>query len=364
MRTRSCVFLALLFGACHSLLAGVLYSVTDLGALRLNETVDGAGINNLGQVVGYEYPTGGPAALSHAFLYLDGQMTDLGPGNAWDINNTGQITGEFATATGYHHAFLYSNGQRTDLGAYGGNTSVGFAINDLGQVTGTVNPSSIGSHAFLYSDGQTSIPGTLVEGRGINDAGEIAGYTNKGPAIYSHGQTIDLGTSGGVAFAINNAGQVTGYIRSGATGQHAFLDSNGQMQDLGTLPGASDANAYAINNSGQVVGISSEVVGIPGTLSGAHAFLYSNGQMLDLNDLIDPALGMTLYNAVGINDRGQIVANGVDHSGSHAFLLTPTPEPSTVALLGVPLLTLLVWSRRPPVPTVDTNLKTEVRAER
>lgn len=342
MRTRSCILLAFLLGAGHSLLADVLYSVTDLGALGLNESVEGAGINNLGQVVGYEYPSGGPAALSHAFVYLDGQMTDLGPGNAHAINNAGQITGEFTTSTGNYHAFLYSNGQRTDLGAYGGNNSIGFAINDLGQVTGTVNPINIGSHAFLYSNGETSIPGTLVEGRSINDAGEVAGYTHQGPAIYSHGQTISLGTSGGVGFAINNAGQVTGYIRSGAVGQHAFLNSSGQMQDLGTLSGASYADGYAINNSGQVVGISGQILGIPGTFSGAHAFLYSNGQMMDLNDLIDPALGITLGEGTAINDKGQIVAN----AGERAYLLTPTPEPSTVALLGIPLLILLVWSRR------------------
>jgi len=31
--------------------------------------------------------------------------------------------------------------------------------------------------------------------------------------------------------------------------------------------------------------------------------------MIDLNDVIDPALGLTLTSATGINDRGQIVAN-------------------------------------------------------
>jgi len=41
--------------------------------------------------------------------------------------------------------------------------------------------------------------------------------------------------------------------------------------------------------------------------------------------------GWTLINAEGINNSGQIV--GTDPSGqTEAFLLTPTPEPSTVAL--------------------------------
>lgn len=334
MRIPSYFFLTILLGAANSLLADAVYSVTDLGALGVNETVQGKGINNWGEVVGYEYPSGGPAGLSHAFVYIDGRMTDLGPGSALSINNRGQITGQFTTSTGNYHAFLYSNGQRTDLGAFGGINSIGQAINDVGQVTGAVNPISSGAHAFLYSDGNLSIPGTLTEGRGINDAGEIAGYTSKGPALYSHGQTTDLSIVGGVGFAINNAGQITGYFNP-IGGEHAFLYSNGEMADLGTLPGTRYAEGYAINNSGQVVGN-----------SGAHAFLYSNGHMMDLNTLIDPSLGLTLYEATGINDKGQIVTNASSPAGGRAYLLTPVPEPSTWALLGIGSLALFARLRR------------------
>ena len=94
------------------------------------------------------------------------------------------------------------------------------------------------------------------------------------------------------------------------------------MTDLGIL-GGNYSYAYGINNAGQVVGSSGAAD------SGFnHAFLYSNGQMMDLNDLIDPSLGITLTEATGINDHGQIVANG----GLDAYLLTPIPEPSTTAL--------------------------------
>jgi hypothetical protein len=53
--------------------------------------------------------------------------------------------------------------------------------------------------------------------------------------------------------------------------------------------------------------------------------------------VIDPALGVTLNNAYGINDQGQIVAN----SSNRAFLLTPVPEPGTLAFLGAALLVLI-----------------------
>ena len=73
----------------------------------------------------------------------------------------------------------------------------------------------------------------------------------------------------------------------------------------------------------------------------AHAFLYSNSLMSDLNDLIDPALRLTLDEATAINNSGQIVANGLDNSNrARTYLLTPVPGPSTWALLGVARLGL------------------------
>lgn len=58
--------------------------------------------------------------------------------------------------------------------------------------------------------------------------------------------------------------------------------------------------------------------------------------MVDLNNLIDPTLGITLTEAAGINDHGQIMTNGEGaYSGVHAFLLIPVPEPGTTALFGI-----------------------------
>src|SRR5262249_1901953 len=54
---------------------------------------------------------------------------------------------------------------------------------------------------------------------------------------------------------INDAGQVAGYTRSYSSAQ-AFLFSKGAMHSLGTLPGDTSSQALALNNSGQVVGIS------------------------------------------------------------------------------------------------------------
>jgi len=157
------------------------------------------------------------------------------------------------------------------------------------------------------------------------------------------------------ATGINDSGQVVGSAYIGGK-YHAFLYSSSSLmlQDLGTLPGENYSVATGINNNaGEIVGYAYSnnfVVPPPGS-SGAYdyeAFLDSNGVMENLNNLI-PGSGWTLEEATGINYSGQICGYGASPSGqADAFLLTPTPEPSTLALLGVATVGLLgyVWRRR------------------
>ena len=69
--------------------------------------------------------------------------------------------------------------------------------------------------------------------------------------------------------------------------------------------------------------------------------------MIDLNSTISSQSSWTLLDATAINDQGQIVGYGANPSGQdHAFLLTPVPEPSTFALLGVGAIGLVGWAWR------------------
>ncbi len=336
----------LLAGSSH-LIADILYSVTDLGTLGGTSTF-GTAINNQGQVVGYSSTSSGS---SHAFLYSDGQMQDLATlgglsSAANSINNLGQVVGSAATGSGVNHAFLHNNGVMTDLGTLPGypNTSVASGLNNLGQVVGYSNTTS-STHAFLYSNGQMMDLGLGESsmGIGINDAGEIIAQIGLNGALYRNGQTKVFGQFSFVT-NINDAGQVTGRVDLFRTRSYAFLYSNGQIGDLGTLDGEvfrSGSGGFGINNAGEVVGSSTTI----GGANTDHAFLYSNGQMKDLNGLIDPSLHIALSLARGINDNGQIVAN----SSSSAYLLTPltptpVPEPSTFALIGLALLGLAGWT--------------------
>ena len=99
---------------------------------------------------------------SHLAAEVLYSVADLGvPAYATSINDAGQATGEIYVGTA-NHAFLYSQGQITDLGTLGGGESYGNGINDKGQVTGRSQLSNnFNIHAFLYTDGQMRDLGAL-----------------------------------------------------------------------------------------------------------------------------------------------------------------------------------------------------------
>jgi probable HAF family extracellular repeat protein len=105
------------------------------------------------------------------------------------------------------------------------------------------------------------------------------------------------------------------------------------MKLLGTLPNGSSSLALGINKSGQIVG-----EGDVGTVDASgdtiyHAFLYTNGTIDDLNSLCKNSTGYRLEYGAGINDSGEIVGYMLAPSGQiHAMLLVPL-------LTWVPILT-------------------------
>jgi probable HAF family extracellular repeat protein len=339
MKGSQSVSICLAIVSCLSLGAPLLavsnYTLTDLGTL--GGYSEAMGINNRGQVVGYSAIPGSNA--QHAFLYSDGVMQDLGTLGgtrswAYDINDNGQVVGDsYTVGDSVLRPFLYSGGTMKRLGTSTSNGGAG-GINAAGQVAGWSVVSGT-SHACVFSDAGTQDLG-VGTADAINDSGQVMLNSLAPQAfLYSGGTTRNLGTLGTqnmstLGHGMNNSGQVVGdsWIKA-ASVSHAFLYSDGVMKDLGTLGGAYSW-ANEINSSGQIVGCSY----IPGGTE--HAFVYSNGVMADLNTLISGS-GWTLARAQGINDYGQIVGWGYASPGGseRAFLLTPVPEPMTLALLTV-----------------------------
>ncbi len=78
----------------------------------------------------------------HAFIYRNGEMTDLGtlgraPSYAQGVNNEAQAIGYSSNQNGAFRGFLWSNGTMQGLGSLGGDRSVATAINESGMITGT-----------------------------------------------------------------------------------------------------------------------------------------------------------------------------------------------------------------------------------
>ena len=328
--------------------AGVVrYIATDLGTLP-GDTISVAGsVNGRGDVVGTSGQlAGGGIVGGHGFLYHNGSLTDLGVpfgdvSNAAAINNSGQILMDATSlqvGVPGEHSYIVSNGTYADIGNLGGPVEA-LAINDAGQVTGFATVGNTGSFAFLYTNGKMqnlgALPGMITsQGHGINNVGQVVGFSEGLPNsvgqnppehafLYSDGVMHDLSNVFGqtsIATAINDKGQIVG-----GGGGKVFLYSGGTATEVdGNYPGA---YAWAVNNVGVAVG-NANFIGLN------HAAIYQDGGITDLNTLIGPSSGLTLVQALGINDAGQIVGSAVTASGdTHAFLLTPVPETALVAVV-------------------------------
>jgi probable HAF family extracellular repeat protein len=139
----------------------VLYigsTIRDLGVLKGDNFSFVRGINNSGQIV----VGSSNGDTTRAFLYRNGKMKDLGTlggglTRADGINNRGQIVGFSLThGHGAVHGFLFSEDKMQDLNklvpAHSGWTlGEAFAINDNGQIAGSGTAPNGENRAFLLT---------------------------------------------------------------------------------------------------------------------------------------------------------------------------------------------------------------------
>ena len=206
------------------------------------------------------------------------------------INNKGEVSGTVAyypiPGDTFIQAFIYAGGVNT--GIENSRTSASYGINNNGQVVGEMflTPPFTGEppqHAFIYnsSDGTTVTPdiANLAResiGLAINNAGDITGYLSTGTCnvfsppgcgapfhafIYQGSGLVDIGTLGGTyseGTGINDQNEIAGVSSvTGSSLNHLFLYAKGHMSDLGTVAGQSVVNAL-INNRGEIVGSATE----------------------------------------------------------------------------------------------------------
>lgn len=368
--------LAVLAAACSLLTAAPAqaelprYRVETIPAL--NAVVDPLGysyptaMNNLGQITGGSRFGDRSLPRESPFLYSGGALQRLTtPGSGrWlgaglDINERGDVAGVvFGDGGGPigFRPFLYRNGVLTELGdptALVDGEARG--LNNLGQVTGVYD-----RKAFVYDDGgglrfingMPQGPEGHSMGTAINDHGVIVGTRTVDEAggapweafIYSGGQATALPGLGGNHTAperINNVGQIAGSGLTAAGDPHAFLHSGGVTTDLGTF-GGSSSFASDLNDAGWVVGVAD------GARGQDIAFLYAEGQMHRLRDLLAPGdREWRISGADAITDDGRILARAINGQGEFSYLLlSPVPEPATLALMLAGLGVVALTARR------------------
>jgi probable HAF family extracellular repeat protein len=159
--------------------------VADLGTLGGASSAATA-INDNGDVAGWSQTS---TSSVHAFLYVGGEMVDLGTlgydSAATSVNDFGQVVGYSGTDEGYR-AFFYANGAMISMGSLVGfDHSYAYDINNNGQAVGMAESGPSNTRAFLYENGQMLDLNSLLDSSGlgwtldraisINDRGQILG---------------------------------------------------------------------------------------------------------------------------------------------------------------------------------------------
>jgi uncharacterized membrane protein len=344
-------------GGAHIATAWVAGVPTNLGVLAGDTASEARAVNNSGLIVGFSTNSTGTADKAVSFS-IGGSPANLNviagitqptgapaltQSRAESISPTGEIVGHVYSDGAFDSSANFPAGVR---GFY--RNAAGTSVTRLDPVTGT-----------------TFYPADAALSYGINASSQVFGQTDDGtgPAAQFRGSrwsaptgasstptTYPVSATGNPAltqylgFNGNNANRMVGSATSldGSVSQ-AFASDGTTTTLLNNLGTGGRGVANAINN----VAINVLVGGTDTDTSAggsehAAAWNWSGATPdvapIDLNGrLVANPEGMTLVEALSINDAGFIVGYGIVGGAEHAFLLAPVPEPGTMSLLGLGL---------------------------
>lgn len=280
------------------------------------------------QAASHQAKTPGAASYTFTLLNFPGSLDTLAEGiNPGATNPKMSIVGEDGAGTFVAHV----SGKKTVTETYRATTyphaGAPIDINDLGQIVGEYVDGSGITHGFEVNGKTfTTIDVPFAGSKGtypvsINNSGEIVGsWSNEGIA---QGFTLIEGTYTSFNYPgatytfgqdINSQGDIVGiYISPDSNGNQGFLLSGGTYTSI-EFPGAVNTEAIAINDSGVIIGV--YFTSDPNLTLG---FVLSGGVYTTLTVPGEP---YTFLN--DINNDGVVLGNYQDAAGlTGSFLATP-----------------------------------------
>lgn len=219
-------------------------------------------------------------------------------------------------------------------------------VNESGRAVGTL--SSWGANWTTYPaewlDGVLHIlptDGGAGVAHAVNDAGTVVGTADRAPAMWQGGQLRRLGLSLGEAAAIAPNGIVAGNGWDPSFGAVVYTWRDGALRTWAAPEPATRLMKLRVNSSGTVAGTlvgndeDMNIVTFTGVWreDGAH----------EISDILDPSSAEWQIDGIAdIDESGRLLAGGRRASdpypNSRALILTPVPEPASVAALGLGFL--------------------------
>jgi hypothetical protein len=255
------------------------------------------------------------------------------------INNAGEIAGYFGNGQtrpnkGYVLKPPYAQADYTNenfigstqtqvTGVNNHGVTVGFWVDGTGDNYGFVKDGSQWITAIdPHAPAPTATAPVMEQFLGINDHNIAVGFYADAKG-HDHGFTYDVktgsfdavsikGFSQSTAAAINNKGEIAGFVSNGGN-DDGFIKNGNKIELLTGPTGAVSVQALGINNEDEVVGSYEDKT------KATFGFLYNEhtGQYTTISDPNTPVNAgpatMTVIN--GLNDKGQLVGFYLDSGG-------------------------------------------------
>ncbi len=279
-------------------------TLDDAADLTFNQLL---GINNNGKIAGY---------------FGSGDVAHGHPNKGYTLNppygQNNYVNENFPTSVQTQVTGLNDKGLTVGFWADANGDNFGF-VESKGHFVNVVDP-----NAPKPAAGTPSVQQLL----GVNDREQAVGFYTDA-AGNNHGFTYNLdnghfsevkiaGFNSVTAAAINNSGDIAGFVQNGPNTEGFLLD-HGKLELLKGPRGAVSVQALGVNNEDQVVGSYVDAQG------NTHGFLFDD-HTKGYTTIDDPnANGMTVVN--GLNDKGQLVGFYLDRAGNTDGMLVQVTPP-------------------------------------